>query len=344
MTNRKSREVSRLSVLVLLLAICTACSPSPAAPTTSPPSSQLAAPTPTFVVAADITSSEPPATPAPSRPSSNAVTLLLLGADRRQSHEGISNTDTLMIFHLDPDAQRIVVLSIPRDLYVTFPGPGNNQGRINTAYALGKRSGVGGLTLARQTVSQTLDLPVHYAAVIDFHVFVTLVDSIGGVEVDVPQPISDPSYPDSGIGYDPFYLAAGRQHLDGATALKYARTRVTSGGDFDRAARQRQLVLAIRERVTQFDLLPDLVAQSPQLWAALQSAFVTDLTLSQIVDLAATASRIPPDRIVSASIDQTCTYAWTTPAGADVLLLDREPFEALLDDLFADPPTTAAAQ
>ncbi len=343
-TPASSPFIQRLMVVLMaLLAICTACHPAPTGPETTPLPAHPA-PTPTFVVAAGITSGDPVVDPPPATRSSNAVTLLLLGADRRQPDEGISNTDTLMLLQFDPDAQRVVILSIPRDLYVTIPGSGGDQGRINTAYALGEQRGTGGLALARQTISQTLGLPVHHAAVIDFQVFVTLVDSIGGVDVDVPQPISDPTYPDSGIGYDPFYLAAGRQHLDGATALKYARTRVTPGGDFDRAARQRQLVMAVRERVTQFDLLTDLVAQSPQLWAALQSAFETDLTLAQIVDLAVAASRIPPDQIVSASIDQACTHPWTTPAGAQVLLLDRAPFEALLDDLFGDPPTTAAAQ
>ncbi|NIV33692.1 MAG: hypothetical protein GWN58_30875, partial [Anaerolineae bacterium] len=229
-------------------------------------------------------SSDPPTPPPNPRSRPEATTVLLLGADRRGSSSPVDNTDTLMLLHLDPDTRHAVVLSIPRDLYVEIPGHG--PGRINTAYAWGEQDGTGGLALARRTVSTTLGIPVHHAVLLDFHAFVTLIDAIGGVDVDVPVAIVDPTYPDSGIGYEPFALPAGQHHLDGATALKYARTRATYGGDFDRTARQRQLVLAVRDRITSLDLLPGLIAQSPQLWAALQAAFETDLTLAEIVDLA----------------------------------------------------------
>ena len=100
--------------------------------------------------------------------------------------------------------------------------------------------------------------------------------------MDVPYDIYDPTYPDSGIGYDPFYISAGSHHLDGTTALKYARTRATCGGDFDRTARQRQMLMALRDRVLTLYLLPSLIKQSPQLWASLQGTFEADLTLSEI--------------------------------------------------------------
>jgi len=268
--------------------------------------------------------------------------VLFLGTDRRSPDNSTDNTDTLMLFHLEPNARHIAILSIPRDLYVEIPGHG--QARINTAYAWGEQEGTGGLALARQTVSATLGIPVQHAVLLDFHAFVTLIDAIGGVDVDVPCAISDPTYPDSGTGYDPFYLPAGQHHLDGATVLKYARTRATPDGDFDRTARQRELVLAVRDRVTSLDLLPGLIVQSPQLWSALQTAFETDLTLGEIVDLAVVASRTPTDQIVTAGIDQTYTHSWTTPGGAQVLIPDQAAIEALVTALFAPPPTTATAQ
>jgi LCP family protein required for cell wall assembly len=265
-----------------------------------------------------------------------------LGTDRRGSASDTDNTDTLMLLHLDPGARRAVILSIPRDLYVEIPGHG--EGRINTAYAKGEQDGTGGLALARQAISATVSVPVQHVVLLDFRAFVALVDAIGGVDVDVPSAISDPTYPDSGTGFDPFYLSAGQQHLDGATALKYARTRATPGGDFDRGARQRQLMLAISHRITNLDLLPDLISRSPYLWSSLRNAVETDLTLGQMVDLAVLASRVPADRIVTAGVDQSCTRFWTTPSGADVLILDAGATETLITELFAPPSAAAAAQ
>jgi LCP family protein required for cell wall assembly len=247
-----------------------------------------------------------------------------------------------MLLYLDPDARRAVVLSVPLDLSVEIPGYG--EGRINTAYALGEQDGTGGLALARQTVSNTFGIPVEHAALLDFRACSMLIDAVGGLDVDVPFAISDLTYPDGGTGYDPFYLPAGQHHLDGEMALKYARTRATAGGDFDRATRQRQLLLAVRERITNLDLLPDLISRSPELWSGLRDAVETDLTLSEIVDLAVLASRVPIDQIVTAGIDQACTSFWTTSGGADVLILDPDAAEVLISDLFVSPSAAAVTQ
>jgi len=328
------RRTTPLSILLLGLIVLTACSPATSTPAWPTPTVHHVVPT--------LAAREPPAPLPKSHSRFEPVSVLLLGTDRRSPDSNANNTDTLMLFHLDPDARRIAILSIPRDLYVEIPGHG--QGRVNAAYAWGEQDETGGLALARQTISTTLGIPVQHAVLLDFHAFVTFIDAIGGVDVDVTYAISDPIYPDSGTGYDPFYLSAGQRHLDGATALKYARTRATPGGDFDRTARQRQLVLAVRERVTRLDLLPGLIAQSPQLWGALQAAFETDLTLGEIVDLAVISSRIPADQIVTAGIDQTSTHFWTTPGGAEVLVPDQVAIEALVTDFFAPPPAAAAAQ
>jgi LCP family protein required for cell wall assembly len=329
------RRTISLVILLLGLALLAACSPAVETPVPPTPTVTYATPTP-------VAASNPPPPPQKSRPQFEATTVLLLGTDRRSSDSATDNTDMLMLFHLDPGDRRAVILSIPRDLYVEIPGHGQN--RINTAYALGEQDGTGGLALARRTISTTLGIPVQHAVLLQFDAVVTLVDAIGGVDVDVPYAISDPTYPDSGTGYDPFYLSAGHHHLDGATALKYARTRVTSGGDFDRNARQRQIVLAVRDQVTRLDLLPDLITQSPQLWSTLQRAFETDLTLGEMVDLAVIGSRVSADHIVTAGIDHTCTHFWTTPGGAAVLILDRSRAEALIGDLFAPSPAVIAAQ
>ncbi len=324
---------TKILIMLLILSLTAACHAGKQ-PAARPQPVHTAAPTPTFVLAASIKTLPTP-TPTP-HVKPEPVTLLLLGVDRRGPESDLRNTDTLMLFYLDRENRRMVILSIPRDLYVEIPGHG--EGRINTAYALGELDGTGGLALARQTVSATLGIPVQHAVLIDFNVFVTLVDAIGGLDVDVPYSIYDPNYPDSGNGYDPFYLPAGRHHLDGATALKYARTRATSGGDFDRTARQRQLVLAARDRILESDMLPALINNAPQLWSTLSTAIDSDLTLAELADLATAAATIPTERITSAAIDQGCTHFWITPDGAYVLLADQQALRALLNNLFSTPP------
>ena len=337
MAHIRTTILTILIILVAGLVALTACQPTAGTP--SPPTE----PTPTVPRVPPTTVVRRPPAPLPkSHTGLEPTTVLLLGIDRRNSNSDAMNTDTLMLFHLDSDTRRIAILSIPRDLYVEIPGYGEE--RVNVAYAWGEQAGTGGLALARQTVSSTLGVPVQHAALVDFEAFVTCIDLIGGVDVDVPYDISDPSYPDSNDGYDPFYLPAGQHHLDGETALKYARTRATPGGDFDRTARQRQLVMAVRDRIMQFDLLPELIAQSPQLWTTIQSAVETDLTLGKVVDLAVAASRVPTEQIVTASIDQTYTRFYTTPKGAEVLLPDQTAIQALAADLFTPPTTSAAAQ
>jgi LCP family protein required for cell wall assembly len=321
-------------ILLLGLVVLTACNPATEPQKNLTPTVYYPPATPVVHV--------PPA-PLPSiPPDREATTVLLLGADRRSSSSGTDNTDTILLFYLDPETQSAAMLSIPRDLYVDIPG--HDQSRINTAYAYGERDGTGGLALAKQTVSGALGIPVNHAVLIDFTVFITVVDAIGGVDVDVPYDIYDPTYPDSGIGYDPFYISAGSHHLDGTTALKYARTRATGGGDFDRTARQRQMVMAVRDRVLTLDLLPSLIKQSPQLWASLQGTFEADLTLSEMIDLAVLASNTPTDKIAMGSIDESCTIPWTTPGGAQVLLPLPDVIDPLVSDLFSPAASAASAK
>jgi LCP family protein required for cell wall assembly len=323
-----------LTILLFGAVALTACNPAADAPPR---------PTPTIYYAPATPVVHAPSAPLPStHPATEPTTVLLLGTDRRNTTSGTDNTDAILLFYLDPGSQRAAMLSIPRDLYVDIPG--HDQNRINTAYAYGERDGTGGLALARQTVSATLGIPVDHAVLIDFTVFVTVIDAIGGIEVDVPHDIYDSTYPDSGIGYDPFYISSGSHHLDGATALKYARTRATVGGDFDRTTRQRQVVMAVRNQVLSLDLMPSLIARSPTLWANLQGTFEADLTLSEIIDLAITANHIPSNQIATGSIDDSCTLPWVTPSGAQVLLPLPDVIDSLVSDLISPAAASASAK
>jgi LCP family protein required for cell wall assembly len=258
------------------------------------------------------------------------VSVLILGADGES--ETSDETDALMLLYLDAEARCAFLLSIPRDLYVEVPGHG--QACASSVYGLGERDEMtSGLALAREAISATLGLPVRHAALVRFDGFVTLIDAIGGVVVEVPYPIEDPTFPDSHGGYDPLSIPAGTQQFDGALALRYARTRVVPAPGFDRAFRQQQLILAAQDQVVRLDLLPDLISQAPDLWSAVASGLETELSLSDVIDLALLATGFAADDITTATLSECCTVEHTTPAGKRVLLSQPDEVEALIERL-----------
>src|SRR5690606_30243945 len=159
--------------------------------------------------------------------------------------------------------------------------------RINTANFRGDADqypGGGGPALAMKTVQQNLGVEVNYFATINFNGFLSVVDQLGCVPIEVPETIDDPDYPAmDGPGYDPFYIEAGSHCLDSHTLLKYARTRATFGGDFDRAQRQQDVLHAIRDHVLSTNQLPNLIANAPQMYSTLEDSVNTNLTEGQII-------------------------------------------------------------
>jgi LCP family protein required for cell wall assembly len=135
------------------------------------------------------------------------------------------------------------------------------QAKINTAYHYGNEKGSGGgLSLAKQAVSELLDLPVHYVAILDFRGFVKAIDAVGGIDVEVDSTFDDYKYPIAGKEnvepesdrYEHVHFDKGMTHMDGATALKFARSRHSvgdEGTDFARGKRQEKIVIAFRNKV-----------------------------------------------------------------------------------------------
>lgn len=272
--------------------------------------------------------------PLPTWNKNERVNILVMGIDQRQHEEGPWRTDTMLVLTLDPVTMSGGMLSIPRDLWV--PIPGYEEGRINTAHYIGEIDDYpgGGPALAVETVRYNLGIPIHHYARVNFTAFEEMVDLIGGIDIDVPEEINDPTYPDEAYGYDPLYIPAGEQHFDGEMALKYARTRHTSGGDFDRAKRQQQVLMAIYEKVTRLDMLPKLASRAPTMWRTLQDSVVTELTLKEIIALARLASDVDRDDIRYGVIDQNYTQFWETPDGQQVLVPLRDRMRELRNYIF----------
>jgi len=180
--------------------------------------------------------------------SSGRVNILLLGIGDN-GHAGEYLSDTIMVLSYDVASKQVAMISVPRDLYVNI---GNDCGnaKINYADSCGEnvKKDLGPI-YAEQVVSRVLDIPIHYYARVNFTGFKDVVDAVGGVDINVTEDLYDYLYPnDDGLGNKPLYIKKGLQHMDGATALRYSRSRETTS-DFDRARRQQQVLVAIKTKV-----------------------------------------------------------------------------------------------
>lgn len=295
-----------------------------------------------------LTSNESEEMPGPAALSgTERATVLVMGIDQRTGlePERAYRTDSMMLLTLDPVGKTAGILSIPRDLWVRIPGF-EGRDRINTANFKGDayRLPGGGPELAMATVTMNLGVPVDHYIRLNFTAFEEFIDEIGGIIIDVPQDIDDPNYPDCCFGYDPFHIRAGPQHLGGHRALQYARTRVTFGGDFDRAERQQQVMLAVRDKLLNLNTLPLLVSKAPTLYSTLAESFSTNLTLEQMLTLTTAASQVDRDNIQTEVINADYILnEFVTADGAQVIILDSETFRVLRERMFYQPSPPAAA-
>ncbi len=273
------------------------------------------------------------------------VTILALGIDKREGEHGPWRTDTMILGTIDPESKTAGVLSIPRDLWVPIPGYG--ESRINSANFIGDRDKYpgGGPALAKKTVEYNLGVPVHYYVLLDFDGFEKIIDTIGGIDVNVERTLHDERYPDPSPD-DPnrvrtIHFEAGLQHMDGKAALEYARSRLSTS-DFDRSHRQMQIIMAVRERALRLNLIPRV----PELMVTLADIAQTDLQPANIITLARLGGEIEQENLKFAVIDHTMTVEHVTPSGAQVLLPIREKIRPVVEELFTSPtpPTPPTAQ
>lgn len=253
--------------------------------------------------------------------------ILLLGTGG-EGHDGPDLTDTLIIASIDQTDSRVSLFSIPRDFYITDKKVGGT--RINNLYHLGKNE-LGdkelGIRMLKEHIEEITNLPLHYYLKVDFQGFEKVVDILDGIDVQIPEAIYDPQYPrGEDIGYEIFSLPEGLQHLDGETALKYARSRKTTS-DFDRSKRQQLLLFAIKEKAEKEGLLTDTGALQ-DMYEAVEQYVDTDLSLREMITLGKVGSQIKRENILSHGIhdDPTqCGGLLYTPArdlynGASVLV------------------------
>lgn len=239
---------------------------------------------------------------APDPGNQQAVTILLLGSDRRPGEGWGTRSDAIMLARIDPARQRVALLSLPRDLIVPIPGYGS--ARVNAATVYGElypQLG-GGTALARRTISEYLGVPIDHVVRADFFAFVDAVDAIGGIEIVVEQELYDPQYPTMNYGYQAVYFPPGPTWMDGETALIYSRVRHMDS-NYARNRRQQQVILAILNQVRTQDLLSQ-VETIATLTTALRDDIQTDLSLEQMVSLAWAMRGITPEMVERYAIDE----------------------------------------
>ncbi|MGH2545158.1 MAG: LCP family protein, partial [Ardenticatenaceae bacterium] len=247
----------------------------------------------------------------------NRLVILLLGTDGRDEEDGPPRTDLMMLAILDRRTERATLISIPRDLWVPIPGYG--EGKINTAYFLGSLEGRA-TELVQEVVADLVGFQVDHIVQVNFDGFRTLIDEMGGIEIDVPVAIDDPAYPDGNYGTLHLVIPAGSQHMDGETALQYARTRY-GGIDQDRSARQQAVLLAIRAQALQ----PAQLARAPFLLRTVYRVVESDFSLGDLFALARFARSLDRSRISMHTLQADGETIWSsfTWNGQDALLYDE---------------------
>ena len=238
----------------------------------------------------------------------NGFTNFLLLGRGGEGHDGPELTDTIIIASLDQKTQSIVMFSIPRDFYIRTEYYGSS--RINEIFRNVKNrliyknkyteteAKTEAINVLTKKIEDIVELDLHYYAMIDFNGFKSVVDALDGIDVEVDYDIKDTTYPaDTGWGYQTFSIKKGVHHLNGNTALKYARSR-HSTSDFDRALRQQKVIQAIKDKALKLNTLTS-PSKLKALFQSIEENFESDLEIGEIITLAKNVSTIPRENIIS---------------------------------------------
>jgi len=276
------------------------------------------------------TGAEPPASGSLETLPGGLQTFLIMGVEGWEGEWGRS--DSMVVASYDPDAQRVAMLSIPRDLWTQIPGHGYDK--INHAFAYG------GPTLSVETVERLLGIDIDHWVAVSFEGFVDVIDALGGVEVNPPEPLYYVDPYDSRFGSDGLVIdiEAGPQVMDGLTALKYARFRADAQGDIGRMHRQQEIIKAAVKKASS----PSVVTRIPQLISALYSTIGTDMSVGEMVSLASKGRPALSNPINTGTL--TADEYWIDGIfyfGADLVELRTTAYELLVGD---KPPESFVAK
>jgi len=272
--------------------------------------------------------------------------ILLIGADTTGTEY---RSDTMIVVSINQTANTVTMLSIPRDLFVFIPKSLKVMGRINTVINIARNRPEGPIPLLEQTILYNLGIPIHYYARVDFDGFKTIVDALGGIDVPVTCTFQDHRLIDPALdplveeNWELYTLNAGIHHLDGTTALWYARSRQkTGGGDFDRARRQQEVLRAIYRKAREQNLLDPGAVTS--LYNQFSSVVDTDMTLGDILQFLPLALNLDELDVRNFRLSPPYTQGWTTPDGSSVQLPVPDEFYKYVQRAMTAGGTNRASQ
>lgn len=219
---------------------------------------------------------------------SDRVNILVMGFGGT-GHDGAYLTDSMVVMSIIPSTQHTTLISVPRDLWVQVPSGSGNYSKINSTYSVASNNGqdpIAGGDAAAKKVSQIIGLNVQYWMTINFAGFRDLINTIGGIDVNVPRTFSSlyPKNDDPAIdaGWKTVKFTKGMAHMNGETAIEYSRARHSAdpveGTDFARSARQMIVIKATLSKVKQPTTWPSLLNAT----SVLQHTIFTDLSLADL--------------------------------------------------------------
>jgi polyisoprenyl-teichoic acid--peptidoglycan teichoic acid transferase len=277
--------------------------------------------------------------------------ILLLGSDNDQKFNFPDVlTQVMMVVHIDTIHDTVMMLSIPRDSWVYVPEVGGMH-KIDQAFALGaeqNNSFENGVRLARLTIEKDYGIPIDRYAWVGLDGFSKVIDTLGGIDIDVTHPIVDDAYPeDTGnsantpYNYQRLYLTPGPQHLDGEQALEYVRSRHADlVGDLGRTQRQQQVLEALKQRLK----LTTVLTSIPRLLADMSGYLYTDISEQELLGFALFGRTFPSNQIQHITLgpglsnqdygDEATVYDPSAGAGQDVIIPRCQNIQPVINRLF----------
>lgn len=247
------------------------------------------------------------------------INILLLGSDTDEKFSsGSYLAQSDIVVTIDPASRKVGMLSIPRDFWIDLPGSGMHK--------LDEAFGLGGVALSRLTIYQDFGIPINYYAWVGLDGFIKVIDTVGGVDVDVLHPIPDDNYPDdvganahNPYAYKRLYIPPGPQHLSGTQALEYVRSRHADlVGDFGRSARQQSILGALKTKLNN----PDIIGKLSDLAHDLDGYVKTDMQIADVLKLMNFARGLDPNSIERVILGPPYSQIGTTPNGESVVYPD----------------------